>query len=169
MNEIWKAVKGYEGLYEVSNLGRVKSLPRNGTVLCKKILKYSLDKCGYRQVILSKNNVRKSAKIHRLVAEAFLQNENNFPSINHKDENKQNNDVSNLEWCSHSYNNSYNGRAKKVAERKYKQVLCIELNTIFESLTDAEKRTKIRVGNICSCCKGNLKTAGGYHWKYVNE
>ena len=165
---IWKDVKGYEGLYEVSNLGRVKSLPRNGTVLHEKILKYGLDRYGYRQVILSKNDVRKSAKIHRLVAEVFLQNENKLPCINHKDENKQNNDVSNLEWCSYSYNNSYNGRAKKVAEGKYKQIFCIELNTVFDSLADAGNKTKISVGNICSCCRGKLKTAGGYHWKYAN-
>lgn len=166
MQEIWKAVVGYEGLYEVSNLGRVKSLPRNGTCMSEKILKYSIDK-GYRQVILSKNDKRKSAKIHKLVAMAFLPNENNFPCINHKDENKQNNDVSNLEWCSYAYNNTYNDRAKKASKKTGKKVLCVELNTIFDSLADAERATKIKAGNICWCCKGKWLSAGGYHWRYA--
>ena len=104
MQEIWKDVVGYEGLYKVSNLGRVKSLQRKGTALNDRILKYSFDIDGYRQVILSKDNKRKCVKIHRLVGLAFLCNENNLPCINHKDENKENNSVENLEWCTNLEN-----------------------------------------------------------------
>ena len=168
MQEIWKPVVGYEGLYEISNLGRVKSLPRNGTSFSEKILQHSIAK-GYRQVILSKNNERKSVTIHRLVATAFLPNEKNYPCINHKDENKQNNDVSNLEWCSYAYNNTYNDRAKKASKKTGKKVLCVELNTIFNSLAEAERATNIKAGNICWCCKGNWLSAGGYHWRYADE
>ena len=169
MREIWKDVQNYEGLYQVSNLGRVKSLPRNGTVLNERILKPSADRYGYKQVILSKNNNHKPFKVHRLVANSFLLNKNNFPCINHKDENKENNKVDNLEWCSYSYNNAYNGRAKKVAKNKQKKVLCVELNIVFESLAEAEKKTKISAGNICSCCKGRYNMSGGYHWRYCDE
>jgi len=167
MQEIWKPVDGYEGLYEVSNLGRVKSLPRNGTILDERILKQGMDRYGYHQVILSKDDQRKCAKVHRLVATAFLQNESNLPCINHKDENKQNNDVSNLEWCSYVYNNTYNDRAKKASKKTRKKVLCVELNTIFDSLADAERATNIKAGNICWCCKGKWLSAGGYHWRYA--
>ena len=167
MQEIWKPVVGYEDSYEVSSLGRVKSIPRAGTRLTGRVLRYSLDKYGYRQVILAKNGGRKSAKIHRLVAQSFLPNENNFPCVNHKDENKQNNNVSNLEWCSYAYNNTYNDRAKKASKKTGKKVLCVELNTIFNSLAEAERATNIKAGNICWCCKGNWLSAGGYHWRYA--
>ena len=169
MKETWKDVIGYEGLYQVSNLGRVKSLPRNGTILTARLLTPSFDGWGYEQVILSKDNKRKCAKVHRLVATAFIENKNNYPCINHKDENKQNNDSKNLEWCSYSYNNSYNGRARKAGEKTSKKVLCVELKKVFNSFADAKSKTKISAGNICSCCKGKLKTAGGYHWRYAEN
>lgn len=168
MQEIWKSVVGYEGLYEVSNLGSVRSLPRKGTNITGRVLRYSTDRCGYRQVILAKFGERKCAKVHRLVAQAFLPNENNHPCINHKDENKQNNNVGNLEWCSYYYNNIYNGRAKKAASKKHKKVFCVELNSVFDSFADAARSTQISAGNICWCCKGNLQTAGGYHWRYAD-
>ena len=105
----------------------------------------------------------------RLVALTYLKNENNLPIVNHIDENKKNDHVDNLEWCSYSYNNSYNGRAKKTAEKKYKKVLCLETGVVYESITEAGNATKTSPGNICYCCKGILKTAGGYHWEYCYE
>lgn len=99
MKEIWRDIKDYEGLYQISNFGRVKSLPRNGTISTERILKPLLTGRGYYKVTLSKHNKAKYPSIHRLVAEAFILNPDNLPQINHKDGNKTNNKVGNLEWC----------------------------------------------------------------------
>lgn len=110
MKEIWKDVVGYEGLYKVSNLGNVKSIRTN------KLLCFSISNKRYFRVGLCKNGKRKWSAIHRLVAEAFIPNPNNFPCVNHKDCNKQNNKLTNLEWCSYSYNNLYkNHQLKRIA------------------------------------------------------
>ena len=102
MKEIWKDCKGYEGLYQISNLGRVWSIGS------QKYLKGSIDKDGYMCVYLTaKNGKTKMEKIHRLVALVFLDNPNNYTQVNHKDKNKQNNCVDNLEWCTAKYNNTY--------------------------------------------------------------
>jgi len=114
-NEIWKDIKGYETLYQVSNLGRVKSLPK--FYQGERILKSRKDRYGYLYIGLIKSKIKKSFKIHRLVAEAFISNPNNYPIVNHKDENKLNNKSKNLEWCTAEYNNMYNGRAKKAGEK----------------------------------------------------
>lgn len=111
--EIWKDVVGYEGLYQVSNLGRVKSLFRY-----KKILKQFEDNKGYLRVTLYKNNKSKSIKVHKLVAEAFIPNPNNYDCINHKDENKTNNRVENLEFCSFYYNLMYGTRVQRIAKKE---------------------------------------------------
>lgn len=122
MEEIWKSIEGYEGLYEISNYGRVKSLERK--ILAGKgcnhkynTLKerYIATKCygKYPAVVLCKNGITKRQTIHRLVARAFLPNPNNLPCINHKDENKLNNRADNLEWCSYKYNNEYHNRVQK--------------------------------------------------------
>ena len=123
----------------------------------------------YNCVCLTKDGKSRTHQIHRLVAFAFVENPNptEYNTVNHKDENKQNNDVSNLEWCSYAYNNTYNDRAKKASKRTSKKVLCVELNTVFDSLADAERATKIKAGNICWCCKGKWLSAGGYHWRYA--
>ena len=102
MEEVWKSVVGYEGYYEVSNLGRVRRVTNKNNLLVPNTLPY-----GYLQVCLSVNAVRKQHRIHRLVAEAFLPNPNNLPIVNHKDWNPSNNRVDNLEWCDVKYNNSY--------------------------------------------------------------
>ena len=121
--EIWKEIKGYEGLYEVSSLGKVRSLDR--TVLYKngqihihkgKLLVPGVSKLGYMQVCLCRNGEMKHPLIHRLVAETFLPNPENLPQINHKDENPSNNVLENLEWCSVEYNINYGTRTKKAIE-----------------------------------------------------
>ena len=168
MKEIWKDIEGYEGLYQVSNMGRVRSL-KWGKV---KFLKPTANKYGYLRLYLRKDNsLKKALLIHRLVAQAFLPNPDNLPMVNHKDENPSNNIVSNLEWCDAKYNANYGNRNKKVAEALSKIVLQIDKNTnviinIFPSLLEAEKQTGCNNGNICSCCNNRLKTAGGYKWKY---
>lgn len=123
MIEKFKPVKGYAGIYEISNLGRVKSLSRiierkdgNTRVTEDRIILPFLTKCGYHQIVLCKDGVRKKHYIHRLVANAFLPNLNNLPIINHKDENKLNNRVDNLEWCSAYYNTRYGKLQKRLVK-----------------------------------------------------
>ena len=130
--EIWRDIKGYEGLYQVSNLGRVKSLERyvkgkDGLRLVKEII-MSISVCrtnGYFKVILHKDGKQKRYQVHRLVAEAFIPNPDNLPIVNHKDENKINNCVWNLEWCTYSYNLTYGNRLLKFRNTllKYKNPL----------------------------------------------
>ena len=173
MNEIWKDISGYEGLYQVSNLGRVKSLPRKGTRTRKERILKELTSRKYLSINLYKDGQLKTFTIHRLVAEAFIENTNNLPEVNHKDENKLNNIADNLEWCTRSYNINYKNRNKKAAEKLSLMVMQFDkqfrLIRIYDSLTEAYKETKIPYSNICKCCKRERKTAGGYFWRYLNE
>ena len=181
MKEIWKDIQGYEGKYQVSNLGNVKSLNYHGT--CKeRILIPGKTTNGYLFVSLSKNSKVKNFKIHRLAAQAFIENTENLLEVNHIDENKLNNRVDNLEWCSHEYNINYGTRsARELETRKLKKCKNAERTVLqftkdgkfvneYKSISEAERFTEINQGNICSCCKGRrYKTAGGYIWKYKNN
>ena len=182
MKEIWKDIEGYEGLYQVSNMGRVKSLKR--TIWCglnggcyrtvpEKIRKGVDNGNGYLQVQLSKDGKVKQCRINRLVAQAFISNPDNLPCINHKDENKYNNCMDNLEWCSHSYNNTYNDRAKKAGKKLSKPVFSVDkesgLIMFWESIKEAENCTGIGHGSISSCCQGKLNSAGGHYWFYADN
>ena len=160
--EHWKAIAGYEGLYEVSDLGRVKSLNYNHTGT-DKILKPQNNTRGYLMVSLYKDGHTKQLLVHRLVSEAFIPNPNNLDTVNHKDEVKSNNTVGNLEWMSRGDNTRYSAN-KSV--QMFDKSTC-ELLATFPSLMEAEKVTRINHGNICSCCNGKLKSAGGYVWKYL--
>ena len=163
LSEEWKEIKDYEN-YEISNLGRVR---RNG-----KILKPRKNAGGYFQVNLYKNGIVKQSYIHRLVAYAFLPNPQNLPQINHKDENKSNNTVDNLEWCDCKYNNNYGTRKERAAENHCRPVLQFdrEGNFIREwpSMIKVEEELGIYNQNISWCCLGKLKSAGGYLWQYKN-
>lgn len=166
--EEWKKIKGYDN-YLVSNEGRVKSLQNNK----EKILKPVSYKDGYLHVILCKNGKVKNFLIHRLVAQAFIPNPDNLPQVNHKDEDKTNNSVSNLEWCTAKYNLNYGSHNEKVKQSNInntklsKKVKCIETCVVYKSIIEVERITGINRGNICQACKGKRKTAGKYHWKYV--
>ena len=182
MEEIWKDKKDYEGLYQVSNLGRAKSLDRyikgkGHSLQFKKgrILKPMKDNNGYLKVKLCKDGKEKAFTVHRLVAEAFLPNPHNYPCVNHKDENKQNNNVSNLEWCSAQYNNTYGTRIERVAEKTTngkcsKPVLQYTLNGEFvrewESTAECG-RNGFNQGNVVTCCQGKLKKYKGFIWRYL--
>ena len=167
--EEWKPIPGYEGKYEVSSYGRVKSyqLDSNG-----RILSPGNSGNGYKIVILCKDKKRKNYMIHRLVAEAFIPNPSKFPQVNHKDENKQNNYVENLEWCNSIYNNRYGTRLQKVAEKLGKSILQLDKqgNIIKEwpSISKASKCLSVSGrSHITDCLKGRCKTALGYMWKYA--
>ena len=168
MEEIWKPIKDYEGLYQVSNLGNVRSLDRKtkNRNLKGKIKKFDKTKFGYLRVELNNNGKKKKYLVHRLVAQTFLDNPNNYPCINHKDENKINNKTDNLEWCTYLYNNLYNNKEK----RNYKKICQYNKNgkliNIFESINEASKKTNIKRYGISNCLNKRLKTSGGYIWKY---
>lgn len=183
MKEIWKDIKDYEGLYQVSNLGRVKHLeftrlnPLTGgiSIIKEKILKQNLTSFGYLSVALYKNGKKRWYFVHRLVANAFIPNPDDLPIINHKDENKVNNCADNLEWCDYLYNSNYGTRNKKISKTmtnntyNTRPVLCIETGIIYSSIREAERQTNIPNAHISACClnKPHYKTAGGYHWKHV--
>lgn len=164
MIEIFKDIAGYKGLYQVSNWGTVKSLGNGNSNNSKeKILKPTKDKKGYLTVDLYKDGKRKIYKVHRLVAQAFIENPNNLPQVNHKDENKKNNAASNLEWCDAKYNINYGTRNEKIS----KQVLCLETGKIYPSTREVQKQLGFAHSNISKCCNGKLKQAYGYTWCYV--
>lgn len=168
--EIWKDITDYEGLYKVSNLGRVKSLKNDK----EKILKPVISSNGYLFVNLCKQGKQKPTNIHRIVAKAFIPNPNNLPIINHKDEDKTNNCVNNLEWCTYQYNNTYGSRIDRFISsnrnnpKTSKKVLCVETNKIYHSVRQIERDLGFGIGNIWSCCNGKYKQAYGYTWRYVN-
>ena len=184
-NEVWKDVgeykeyEEYSGMYEVSNLGRVRSVDRyviNSIGIRKlykgKLCKPKKENNGYFRVALCKSNKRKFALIHRLVAQAFIPNPDNLPEVNHIDENKSNNKVSNLEWCTSKYNMNYGTVAERIAKTQGKTIVMLDLNgnelREFYSGYEAERFLKKPRSQsaINSCCRGERKSAYGYAWKY---
>ena len=173
MQEEWKDIRDYEGLYQISNKGNVKSLGNNKTKK-EKILKSSVNKRGYLDVKLCKNGKHKNFRINRLVAEAFISNPNNLPQVNHKNEIKDDNRVENLEWCTVKYNINFGTRTERVAEKQIngkcsKPVLQIDKTTNkliaeYPSLREVERQ--LGISHISECCLGKRNTAGGYKWQY---
>lgn len=178
MIEIWRDIKDYEGLYQVSNFGRVRSLVTDSH-RGKRILKQSFRGC-YLKVKLIKDNKQKIVSVHRLVAEAFLPNPLNLPCVNHKiegEEGKKINTVENLEWCDYSYNTNYGTantrRSKKMTNGKLsKSILQFSKTGEFicewVSASEIQRQLGFNKGNISKCCLGNtrLKTYKGFIWKY---
>lgn len=181
VEEIWKDIDGWNGLYQISNTGKVRRVFKNKT----RELKGTMKTGGYKGVFLKTPEKFKGELVHRLVAEAFIPNPENLPCINHKDEDKWNNKIDNLEWCSYKYNNNYGTRNKRVSKTKtnntynMKSVLCIETGVIYPTLYEVERQTGISAQAVFMCCKGTVyskskgftkrHTAGGYHWKYTDD
>ena len=166
--EEYKEIKGYEGLYWISNLGNVKSKYR--------VKKPSIDKDGYYIVNLSKEGKSKSFYLHRLLAIHFIPNPNNYPQVNHIDEDKLNNNLDNLQWCTLEQNHNFGTRNKRTGETqrnsisKSKPVLQFDLdnNLISEypSINEVQRQLGFFQNNIVKCCKGKSKQAYGFIWKY---
>lgn len=191
--EIWKDVIGFEDYYKISSLGRLCNKLRN------KILKPWDDTHGYSRYYLCYEGRRKVVQAHRLTASHFIKNPNNYPCINHKDCNPKNNDILNLEWCTHKYNCNYadhniklsNSKKGKPSWNKGKHYTeeqrshffnkkgsksIVQINPdnytdikIYPSIEEAHRQTSINSGNIGSCLKGRYSTAGGFIWKYLDE
>lgn len=169
MKVLWKDVPGYSGIYEISNTGLVRG--RKGM---RKIL---LTHDGYQYVKLCNRGREKKMKIHRLVALAFIPNPFGLLEINHKDENKQNNNVCNLEWCDRKYNNNYGKRnivaGNAIRKAKQMRVFRYGLDGIFidsfESAKVAENALKIDRTGITKCANNKRKSAGGFIWKYHGQ
>ncbi len=161
MKEIWKDVKGYEGLYKVSNKGRVKSK--------RKMLKPVMTE--YKKVGLSKNGIQKTIYVHRLVAEAFVDNPFNKKQVNHKDENKANNNANNLEWVTFKENMNYGTKQlrESINHTKY-NIIQYDLYGNFIrkwfNAKEIENNTNFKASSIRICCTGKCKTAYGFKWKY---
>lgn len=173
--EIWKDITGYEGLYQVSNIGMVRSLNyrRTGRV---QLLKLYKDRGGYLNVVLCKDGKEKRNLVHRLVAEAFIPNPDNLPQVNHKDENPSNNRVENLEWCDCKYNQNFGTRNERISKtmingKTSKTVLQYTLDGKFvrewPSMMEC-KRNGFRISAVSCCCRGEKyhHTYKGYIWRF---
>jgi len=184
MEEIWKDIEGYEGLYQVSNMGRVRSLDRKVATAYSairtfkgKILAPWTDRYGYLHVNLWSERKMKSKTVHRLVAGAFISNPDNMPEVNHKDEDKQNNRADNLEWCDTRYNINYGNRSHKVSQTRISNAILglrVEQLTMdgqhvrtFDSIREASRVSGADKSVIVRVCKGRLQSAGGYRWRYA--
>ena len=184
-NEQWKTISGYEN-YQVSNYGRIKSLKGKE----ERILKQGTNKGGYQQVLFYKDGKPKMFRVNRLVAMSFIPNPNNLPQVNHIDENKCNNHVDNLEWCTAKYNINFGTARERQAKTisgennpktmlgkfgkehpNSKQVIQLTLNNevvkIWDSVMDVQRNLGYNNAHICSCCKGKRKTSNGYKWCYA--
>lgn len=183
--EIWKDINGFEGLYKVSSLGRVKSLG-NGKSTCtnykqERILKANIKKNGYVHIKLNKNGKRYYYSIHRLVADNFLINHENKREVNHKDGNKLNNELSNLEWVTtsenqkHAYQKCLQVAIKDKDNKQSISIVQLNLDGTFVKKWDSIKQVKREIGlnsfGIIKCCKKEkrYKTAYGYKWEYVHS
>lgn len=184
MYEIFLDIPGYEGYYQVSNQGNVRSLDR--------IIKYKNGKsrlqpgapvnqyksnAGYMQVTLNKDGKQRTLNVHRLVMIAFKANPDNKPEVNHINEDKTDNRLNNLEWMTHKENCNHGTRIERqvntglkngIYAKTRKKVLCVETGKVYDSIMEAAAELNLDNSHITKCCNGRYKTTGGYHWKYYN-
>lgn len=180
--EIWKDIKGYEGLYQVSNLGRVKSFPRKGThVKVEHILVPSKNHKGYLSVNLRKEGKANFFSIHRLVAQTFISNPNNLAQVDHIDDNKENNNVDNLQWISNEDNMKKawltGARSKEKTYKRGKENTCARIVNQYDlngqfikkwyCIRDIQRELGFDNRNISACCRRKRPTAYGYIWRYA--
>lgn len=184
MEEIWKDIKGYEGLYQVSNLGNVRSFPRKGTHSKEiTILKYEFNHKGYKQVGLTKKCKVHTKRIHRLVAETFISNPENKLQVNHINGDKTDNRVENLEWCTNEYNMAHSWKIglrsiEKTYKRGKEHCRSVTVNQYdlygnfikkWDCVRDIERILGFDNRNICACCRHKRNVAYGYVWRYEND
>lgn len=185
LKEEWKDIQNYEGMYQVSNLGNIKSVDRidskNGQRKGKMLKPYTAHN-GYLKVTLCKESKTKHFAVHRLVAETFISNPNNYPYVNHKDEIKINNKADNLEWCTAEYNVNYGTRNERMAKsinceewskKSKRKVNQYTLDGVFiktwDSLKEAGEHYNISPTSISKACNGHYKQSNGFTWKLFKE
>lgn len=176
MEEVWKPIIGYEGLYKISSLGRVMSHFKLLSVPeSKGIVKLGKNKHGYLQIYLTKDGKAKYHAVHRLVAKAFIPNPQNMPFVNHLNEIKDDNRACNLEWCDAKYNTNYGTCIERRANRQRNNhgsksveqlTMDCELLNVYPSIMEASRITGVPARAICATCKGYQHSAYGYKWKY---
>jgi hypothetical protein len=186
MEEIWKAIEGYEGLYEVSNLGRVRSFdrlierphPRNTSMTMTyrkkgRILKMKINPSGYLYVDLWKDKKPHTVVVHRLVATAFIPNLENLPEVNHIDEDKTNPVVTNLEWVTHSGNMRHGTCGERMGRKHWKAIVQMTMDGKFAKRWDCAQHASEELGlqhsAIISVCRGKANSHGGFRWRYADE
>lgn len=197
MQEIWKDIEGFEGIYQVSNKGNVKRLANScNTAHEDRLMKLTDNGTGYLKVILTSNNKRYQYLVHRLVAKAFIDNPNEYPMVNHKDENKKNNNAENLEWCTKSYNAIYylnydpqrkieygkrfkskSPMIKHIPKSHFEKIVQKDkkgnIIEVHENITQASIKTHLPYGDIINACKRhkNNKTrthfSHGFAWEFL--
>lgn len=181
-SEVWKPVKGFEESYEVSSLGNIRSLDRivsrrpTSRFVRGQPISQLLMPNGYKTALLRLNGKQYRLYVHRLVAEAFLDNPDNLREVNHKDENKSNNTLANLEWCSHSYNMKYAGGSTRRVRNQRKPVVVVdgEMPTRFESIAAAAEHLGVSITTVSKCCwhkKGARRVLGKltmFETEYIN-
>ena len=164
-----KDIPGYENLYAATSCGKIWSYK------LKRFLKQSLNQEYLVVTLKDKNNNRKQYKVHRLVALTYIENKNNLPYINHKNEIKTDNFINNLEWCNEKYNSNYgtrnqkNSNANRGNKKQSFAVKCIETGIIYNSMREAERQTGIPNASISACYRGIRHTAGGFHWERIEK
>ena len=179
MKELWRDIKGYKGYYQVSNLGRIKSLERKcktskgERTVPEKIKKLGNDKNKYKIITLYKQGTNKTFKVHRLVAEAFIPNVNNLSQVNHKDENKWNNLADNLEWCDLGYNVNYGSRNERIRKVQQKAIIQKTLDGEFVKLwvgmNHMCRETGYEQSLISKVCNGKRLSGYGYKWEFEKQ
>lgn len=184
MEELWKDIPGFEGIYQVSNLGRVKTLSKivntrnGGRLIPETIISPIVQNSGYAHVGLWRNRKCKQCRVHRLVAFAFCENDDptNKTQVNHINENKLDNRAENLEWCSPKYNTNYGNCIRKRSSSRAIPVGAYDIKTkkllyTFNKIIEACRFCGVSDsdGHISSCCKGQQKTAYGYVWRYIEK
>ena len=169
MHEEWREVYGYDVLYEVSNTGKVRT-KHHGKCGYKseyRFIKPVNNGNGYMRFNFMQGGKQKTVYLHRLVAEYFVENTNGYTEVNHIDEDKTNNDASNLEWCTHLYNCNYGTRNERAAAKTGKKIICVETGQIYESTAKAAKALGVGSTAISNCLNGRTATSCGYTWKYA--
>ena len=154
---------GYEGIYKVSKSGRIYSIQSGFEIMQNE------QNNGYLMVNIRGKGKARLMTVHRIVAEAFIDNPDNLPFVNHKDENKHNNNADNLEWCTAKYNANYGTVKERHSATASFPVLCVETGIIYPSAVVAAKSLGMKRGTITHCLSGYAKTSGGYHWKYIKK
>lgn len=176
MSEEWRDVVGYEGLYQVSDQGRVKSLERTdswGRTVKERILKPNVVGGGYLRVVLYAGGKTRMFFVHRLVCQAFHENPDNKPQVNHVNEDKTDNRACNLEWCTRKENCNHGTRNTRAAKALSKPVgqytLDGDLVKVWPSVIEAQRQTEFSQGHISEVANGKRKTAHGFRWKYIEK